>query len=177
MTCVFQGRGLLAIDDEDMKRRLHSEDWASHAFSSDLESGLPLGFGIWDLGFDRISRASSIASRSVVIAPSNCFSYTCFRISPTWLEVHFLRQAAERAVADDRRLVEHPGLEGLGDEAHHLPAHVEAVDGVDVQAVEDTPRWLDAGLLVPRRSNLPVDERRGRRLSACRAGGLVSASA
>jgi hypothetical protein len=49
------------------------------------------------------------------------------------LQVHFLREAAESAVADVGRLVKHARLEMLRDEADDLPPHVEAVDGVDVQ--------------------------------------------
>ncbi len=87
------------------------------------------------------------------------------------LQIHLLRETTERAVADVRRLVEHARLQMLGDEADDLPAHVEAVDGVDVQPIEQRLGRLDAGLLVIERADAAVDERRRRRLAEVVADG------
>src|SRR5688500_14572018 len=58
------------------------------------------------------------------------------------LEVHFLRQPPERAVADVASLVKHAGLEMMSDEADHLAAHVESVDRVDVEAIQHAQSGL-----------------------------------
>jgi hypothetical protein len=81
------------------------------------------------------------------------------------LHVDFLREPAERAVGDDRRLVEHPRLEMLGDQSNHVPPHVVTVDRMHVQTIEQADGRLDAGFLVVRRPDLAVDERGGRRLA------------
>ena len=54
------------------------------------------------------------------------------------LEVDFLRQPAERAVGDAvSRLEKRHRAQMLGDKAQHLPAHVEPVERVDVEAIQD----------------------------------------
>ena len=53
----------------------------------------------------------------------------------------------------------------LRDEADDLRPHVEAIDGMDVQAIEQRQRRLDARLLVIERADASVDERRRRRLA------------
>src|SRR5437868_4448469 len=62
------------------------------------------------------------------------------------LEVDLLRQPAERTVGDVARLAKRAGLEMVRDETHDLRADVEAVDGVDVQPIEQRQRRLDARL-------------------------------
>src|SRR6185369_1868110 len=51
-------------------------------------------------------------------------------------QVHFLSEAAEGAIADMGCFPKRSGLEMVRDEADHLSSHVEAVDAVDVQPVE-----------------------------------------
>src|SRR5262245_15722510 len=63
------------------------------------------------------------------------------------LQVHLLRETTEGAVADVRRLVKHARFEMLRDQADHLLAHVEAVDGMDVQSFKQRLGRLDASLL------------------------------
>ena len=88
------------------------------------------------------------------------------------LEVHFLRQAAERAIGyRRRRLPEHARLEMVRDDAQDLRADVVAVDRVDVQAIEDRGGRGDASLLVIDRADPSVDERRRRRLAEVVADG------
>ncbi len=87
------------------------------------------------------------------------------RESREQLQVHLLRETTEGAVADVGRFVKHARLEVLRDQADHLLAHVEAVDGVDVEPIEQGIGRLDAGLLVIERADAAIDERGGRRLS------------
>ncbi len=59
----------------------------------------------------------------------------------------------------------------MRDEPGNLPAHVEAVDGVDVQTIEQRHRWLHAGLLVIEGPDAAIDHRGRRRLPEVVADG------
>ena len=87
------------------------------------------------------------------------------------LQVYLLRETTEGAIADVGRFVEHARLQVLRDEADDLPAHVEAVDRVDVQPIEQRLGRLDAGLLVIERADAAIDEGGRRRLSQVVAHG------
>src|SRR5687767_12360726 len=63
-------------------------------------------------------------------------------------EVDLLRQAAKRTVADVLRLAEHPRFQVVRSEADDLRADVEAIDCVDVQAIEQAGRRRYTGFLV-----------------------------
>ena len=63
-------------------------------------------------------------------------------------QVDFLCESAEGTIADIRRFMEGARLEVMRDEANHLTADVEAVNGVDVQPVEQRQGRFDAGLLM-----------------------------
>ena len=81
-------------------------------------------------------------------------------------EIDLLREPAERAVGDGvARLEERHRPQVFGDQAEHLRAHVEAVERVDVEAIEDLRRRLDAHRLVIRRLDAAIDHRRRRRLA------------
>ena len=87
-------------------------------------------------------------------------------------EIDFLRQPAERAVGHGvARLEERHRPQVFGDEADHLRAHVEAVERVDVEAIEDLRRRLDAHRFVIRRLDPAIDHRRRRRLAEIVADG------
>ena len=87
------------------------------------------------------------------------------------LQVHFLRQPPKCTVADVGSFMEHARLQMMRDESDHLLAHVEAIDRVHVQSIEQADRRRDASLLVIERSDPSVDERRGRRLAKVVADG------
>src|SRR5438105_14271455 len=74
------------------------------------------------------------------------------------LEVHFLREPPERTVGHVARLAKRAGLEVVRDQANDLCTDVEAVDGVDVQPIEQQERRRDARLLVIERANPSVAE-------------------
>ena len=59
----------------------------------------------------------------------------------------------------------------IGDEADDLRAHVEAVDAVDVESIQQRERRLDARLLMVDRSDPPVDHGCRRRLAEVMADG------
>ena len=81
-------------------------------------------------------RAVEAAAASFAVGP---------RDARQQLEVHFLREPAERAVADRRlRLVEHARLEVMGDDAEHLAPDVEPLQRMDVQPIEQRRRRRDA---------------------------------
>ena len=61
------------------------------------------------------------------------------------LHVHFLREPPERAVGElVAHLVEGAGLQMVRSDGEHLRAHVEAVERLHVQPIEDLRRRLDA---------------------------------
>ncbi len=65
------------------------------------------------------------------------------------LEVDAQRQPPERAVGHGLApLVKRARPQVLGDEPEHLRADVEAIERVDVEAIENPRRRLDAGRLV-----------------------------
>ena len=67
--------------------------------------------------------------------------------------------------------MEHAGLQVVRDQPGHLTPHVEAVDRVDVQPIQQTDRRFDARLFVVERANPSVDECRGGRLAEIVADG------
>src|SRR3954447_20190844 len=80
-------------------------------------------------------------------------------------QIHLVREAPERAVADFvTHLVPGTRLQMLRGDPEHLFAHVVAVDGVDVQPIEERRRRRHAKLLVVHGADPAVDERGGRRL-------------
>ena len=87
------------------------------------------------------------------------------------LEVHLPREPPERAVADLGRGAPHPRLQVVRDQAEHLAPHVVAVDGADVQPVEERGGGGHAHLLVVQRPDAAVQVRRGRRLAEVVADG------
>src|SRR5262245_34547759 len=52
------------------------------------------------------------------------------------LEVDLLRETTERTVANDGRFAEHAWFEVIRHESDDLRSHVEAVDAVHVQAIQ-----------------------------------------
>ena len=80
------------------------------------------------------------------------------------LQVDLLRQPAKGAVGHGVfRLVKRARTEVFGNQAEHLPAHVESIQRVDVESIEDPCRRLNAHRLVVRRLDAAVDQcRRGR---------------
>ena len=74
------------------------------------------------------------------------------------LEVDLLCEPSKCAVADVLCLVQHSRFQVVGHQSNHLLAHVEAVDGVNVQAIEQAQRRRDAGLFVIERANPSIDE-------------------
>src|SRR5215204_1982123 len=81
------------------------------------------------------------------------------------LQVHLLGETTKGAVTDVLCLVKHAWLQMLSDEAEDLTTHVEAVDGVHVQPIEQRFGGFDAGLLVIERTDAAIDEGRGQRLA------------
>ena len=88
------------------------------------------------------------------------------------LEVDFLRQPPERAVAHRRRrLEEGQRLQMVRDDAEHLAADVVAAERMHVEPIEQPRGRRDARLFVIHRSDPPVDERGRRRLAEIVADG------
>ena len=81
-------------------------------------------------------------------------------------EINFLCKPPERSIADRRhRLEERQRLQVMSDDAEHMVANVETVDGLHVESIEYAGCGRDPCLLVIDRSNPPVDERGRRRLA------------
>ena len=80
-------------------------------------------------------------------------------------EIDLLREPPERAIADVAGLMPGAGLDMVCDDAEDVAADVDAVDGVQVQPIEERSGNWDTSLLVSERPDASINHCGGRRLA------------